>query len=563
MLLMSCLDEPDYLDTIKSDFPEPSNIWIEQLDAFSLRINWKVPKENYDLADGFIIETFSMDEENVGTEFDSLIVVENNYRKLILSLSDSGLTVLPEENDSIPFIIIDDSASFKLYNYYRITIINDEVESYSVSSDSGFYFDLLSPDNFTIDQLNDYQLELSWNNSIFSDGYTIERILTGENDSTVFYTTDSTLTDSSYNPSNTILADSLTVDGLQPNKDYTYFISAYAEKNGYPKRKSETITSTGTLSLTAPIITDSIALNINSIRLYISDNNFNDKFDTLFVLKKDNLAWECVDTLQINSLNQIKFNGQYLVDVQTSANADFKLVVKGKINALASNIVTETPLALAGFTFVEGGNFIYSVTDNDTNITSFYISNYEFTGIDNFPSEKGNFPEDNISWVDAVLICSTLNNQYENEYSFRLPSEEEWEYAASWDIFLLQGFDYPWQSNSISGDNANYMNSGDPFDNGITPTGYYNGSNVTIDSFSPFGVYDMGGNILEWCGNGNLNDDLNEISGSSYIGNDSVKPMRGGGYWHSPNDLKATELFSYGPEIHVSGFGLRIVMEKQ
>jgi|TARA_B100001971_G_scaffold174555_1_gene167899 hypothetical protein len=558
---VSCLDEPDYIDTKKSDFPEPSNIWIEQLDAFSLRINWKVPKDNYNLVDGFIIETLFMDETIIANEFDTYKDVENNYRKLILYLSDSSLTVLPEENDSIPLFFIDDSASFKQYNYYRITIFNREVESYSVTSDSGIYFDLISPDNFTIDQLNDYQLKLSWNNSNFSDGYTIERILASENDSIVFYTTDSTLTDSSYNPSNIILADSLSVDGLQPNKDYIYSIYAFAEKDGYSKRKSNKTANTGILNLMAPIIADSIALNISSIRLYIADNTFIDKFDTLFVLKKDNVNWECVDTLLINSLDQIKFNGQYLVDIQTSANADFKLVVKGKINALASNIVTETPLDLAGFTFVEGGNFIYSVTNNDTNITSFYISNYEFTGIANFPSEKGNFPEDNISWVDAVLICSTLNNQYGNEYSFRLPSEEEWEYAASWDIFLLLGFDYPWQSNSISGNNANYMNSGDPFDNGITPTGYYNGSNVTIDSFSSFGVYDMGGNILEWCGSGNLNDDLNEISGSSYIGNDSIKPMRGGGYWHSPNDLKTTDHFSYGPEIHVPGFGFRIVME--
>ena len=49
---------------------------------------------------------------------------------------------------------------------------------------------------------------------------------------------------------------------------------------------------------------------------------------------------------------------------------------------------------------------------------------------------------------------------------------------------------YPW-GNTIDGTKANYWNSGDPFDNGTTPVGYYSASGK--------GLYDMAGNVWEWC----------------------------------------------------------------
>ena len=54
---------------------------------------------------------------------------------------------------------------------------------------------------------------------------------------------------------------------------------------------------------------------------------------------------------------------------------------------------------------------------------------------------------------------------------------------------------------------------------------------------------------------------IDEISNNNYSGNDALKPMRGGGYWHSPELLKTTMRYGYDPTTKVSGFGLRIVME--
>ena len=90
-----------------------------------------------------------------------------------------------------------------------------------------------------------------------------------------------------------------------------------------------------------------------------------------------------------------------------------------------------------------------------------------------------------VSWIGA--------NAYAEHYGWRLPTKEEWEKAARG----MTGYEYPW-GDVISSDRANYDDSGDPWEEGTTPVGYYNGENGTIDSPSPYGCYDMCGNVWDW-----------------------------------------------------------------
>lgn len=123
-----------------------------------------------------------------------------------------------------------------------------------------------------------------------------------------------------------------------------------------------------------------------------------------------------------------------------------------------------------------------------------------------------NHPATNVTWFGAQAYC-----QY---YGGRLPSDFEWEKAARG----TQGWAYPW-GNEISEENANYYASRDPFEEhhgrigDTTPVGFYNGNTYegykTVDSASPYGAYDMVGNVEEWVGNVYENQHYRYLRGGS------------------------------------------------
>ena len=144
-----------------------------------------------------------------------------------------------------------------------------------------------------------------------------------------------------------------------------------------------------------------------------------------------------------------------------------------------------------GDEYINGGDYrLGSFSTGDLNLL--YWNGTTFIVEEGF----GNHPIASVTWFGAWTFA--------NFYGINLPTEQEWEKAARGDT----GWDYPW-GNSIDGSQANYHNSGDPWDGDeppwyteTTPIGFYNGQNYdgfqTTDSPSTFGAYDMAGNINEW-----------------------------------------------------------------
>jgi len=242
-----------------------------------------------------------------------------------------------------------------------------------------------------------------------------------------------------------------------------------------------------------------------------------------------------------------------------------------------------------GFVRINGGTFIMGSPENEpqrseeesprhqVTLSSFSIGKYPVTQkeyqeiIGKNPShfKKDNLPVEMVSWFEAVEYCNKrsqkegLNPAYKiieknvtwdrGANGYRLPTEAEWEYACR------AGTTTPFnRGDNITTSQANY--------NGTHPnnifTGIYRGKTTPVGSFSPnaWGLYDMHGNVWEWCWDifGDYTDDKKNNPEGAAKGPGRV--CRGGSWNASARGVRSACRGRDTPDYHDNNMGFRIVL---
>ena len=179
---------------------------------------------------------------------------------------------------------------------------------------------------------------------------------------------------------------------------------------------------------------------------------------------------------------------------------------------------------------------------------SFYMGKYEVTQaqwqavMGNNPSRfqncGGGCPVERVSWDDAQFFIGKMN-QLNDGYTYRLPTEAEWEYACR---------------AGTTGDYAGNLSEMAWYSGNSGSTTYAVGSKRSND----WGLYDMLGNVWEWCEDWeHTGYDGAPIDGSAWLsgGGQKYRVLRGGSWSSSASYTQLTFRGSAYPNNHGNGYG--------
>jgi formylglycine-generating enzyme required for sulfatase activity len=164
-----------------------------------------------------------------------------------------------------------------------------------------------------------------------------------------------------------------------------------------------------------------------------------------------------------------------------------------------------------------------------------------------------NRPVEQVNWHDAMEFCDRLSQELGQPYT--LPSEAQWEYACR------AGTTTPFHfGETITTDLANY-DGNYTFASG--PAGVPRGETTEVGSFPPngFGLYDMHGNVFEWCLD-HYHDSYKEApaDGSAWESGGGSNPiLRGGSWYYPPSESRCAYRVSDKPNNRYSTYGFRVV----
>ncbi len=271
-----------------------------------------------------------------------------------------------------------------------------------------------------------------------------------------------------------------------------------------------------------------------------------------------------------NSLQTFQFE-TVTVNVQGSITNRSHREAKYFVEDLGNGVILEM-VQIPGGTFLIGSPTGEAGRDSDESpqrqmtVPGFFMGKYEVTQaqyqeiMGNNPSKfKGDkrdkLPVENVSWNDAVKFCEKLSQRTRRTY--RLPSEAEWEYACR------AGTTTPFYFGAtITTDLANYNGT---YRYASEREGQYRKKTTPVDIFpaNVFGLYDMHGNVLEWCQD-YWHDNYNGIptDGSAWLtdGYNTLRVRRGGFWLGYPQYCRSADRGKKPPEYRNGAMGFRVVV---
>jgi formylglycine-generating enzyme required for sulfatase activity len=225
------------------------------------------------------------------------------------------------------------------------------------------------------------------------------------------------------------------------------------------------------------------------------------------------------------------------------------------------------------FVYIKPGTFMMGSPSNEpgrdngetqhqvTLTRGFYMQTTEVTQgqwrtvMGNNPSAFNNCgnecPVELVSWNEAQEFIRRLN-QKEGVSSYRLPTEAEWEYAAR------AGTVTPFNTgNCLSADQANY--NGDYPLSGCS-NGEYRKKTVRTGSFSPnaWGLYDMHGNVFEWCQDWYGDYPLVSVTDPPGSSTRGFRVFRGGGWRDDAGPCRSAYRSRSTPDVGNVRLGFRL-----
>ena len=250
---------------------------------------------------------------------------------------------------------------------------------------------------------------------------------------------------------------------------------------------------------------------------------------------------------QKNTVSNNKKQGISKNSASSSGNSRTK---KSIINNIIKNMVLVTggSFSMGGTSEQEGETRSNEKPVHQVTISSFYINKYEVTveewnavmGIEPRNHLDDKKPISNISWNDCQDFINKLNQLTGKR--FRLPTEAEWEYAA-------RG----------GRKTNNYMYSGSNHEYYVA-AGHH--TNVGSLRSNELGLYDMSGNVWEWCqdiyGPYESSPQANPrgaISGSTRV-------IRGGGFTSLLSDYRVSSRWGENPNSSIKDIGFRLAQNK-